>query len=207
MTTLDIVSDPICPWCYLGAANLLHALAGREPFAIRWRPYQLDPEIPPEGIDRATYLRQKLGGNRLDAIHARLGAMGADVGIAYRFDRIARTPSTLDAHRLIRWAGERQTGMAMELFRRYFELGEDISAPPVLAAAAAAASLDPDIAPLLAGDTDRAAVQAEADEARRMGITGVPTFLIGGRYLLTGAQPPDTWRRLAAELDAATPPG
>ncbi len=138
MTRLDIHSDVVCPWCYLGAANLLKALGERDghPFAIRWHPFQLDPTIPPEGLDRAAYMRAKFGDDgRIEAAHARLAAMGREAGIVFRFDRIARAPNTLDAHRLIRWAEPQalQTRTAMALFRRYFEDGEDISDPAVLA--------------------------------------------------------------------------
>lgn len=127
-TRLDIISDPVCPWCYLGAANLMRALAGRpeHPFAIRWRPYQLNPDLPPEGMDRRAYMTAKFGDAALGTIHARLEAMGAEAGITYRFDRITRAPNTLDAHRLVHWAAAEaaQTRAAMALFRRYFEAGE-----------------------------------------------------------------------------------
>lgn len=208
-TRLDIHSDVVCPWCYLGAANLLKALdarAGAHPFAIAWHPFQLDPSIPPEGIDRAAYMRAKFGDDdRIAVAHARLEALGRDAGIAFRFDRIARAPNTLDAHRLIRWAGPEhlQTRTAMVLFRRCFELGEDISDPGVLRAAADEAGLDgAAIARLLAGDADRTEVRAEARAAAEMGIDGVPTFIVAGRYSVSGAQPPEIWTRLMDELDA-----
>jgi predicted DsbA family dithiol-disulfide isomerase len=208
-TRLDIISDPVCPWCYLGAANLLHALAERpsHPFALAWRPYQLNPDLPPEGMDRQDHLRQKFGDPaRVGPVHARIAAMGAEVGAAFAFERIRRTPNTLDAHRLIHWAGaERaQTAAAMGLFRRTFEAGEDISDHAVLRSAAEEAGLDGAVvARLLAGDADRERVRAEAEEARAMGVTGVPTFVIGGHYVVTGAQPPGFWSRLMDELAAA----
>lgn len=213
-TRLDIISDVVCPWCYLGAANLLRAIethGGAHPFALRWHPYQLDPSLPPEGVDRAAYLRAKFGPDLagIDAAHARLQAMGAAVGISYRFDRIARTPNTLDAHRLIRWAQPEglQTRTAMILFSRYFERGEDISDPAVLAAAAGEAGLDPAaIARLLSGDSDRETVAAEVRAATDMGVTGVPTFLLAGSRAIAGAQPPDLWIELIKALDAAAPP-
>jgi predicted DsbA family dithiol-disulfide isomerase len=210
VTRLEIVSDVVCPWCYLGAANLLRALGDRDapsPFAIRWRPFQLDPTLPPEGIDRTAYLTGKFGDpGRVGAAHARLEAMGRDVGLAYRFDRIHRAPNSLDAHRLIRWAEAEglQTRTAMALFARYFEQGEDISDPGVLRAAAEEAGMDGAVvAQLLAGDADRAEVLAEAQAAQESGITGVPTFLVAGRYAISGAQPPGLWIRLADEIDAA----
>ena len=143
------------------------------------------------------------------AAHARLEAMGTRGGHRFRFDRIARAPNTLDAHRLIRWAEPRGAAdpTAMVLFRRYFEAGEDISDQAVLRAAAEEAGLDgAAIARLLAGDADRDAVRAEARAAAEMGISGVPTFIVGGRYAVSGAQPPEVWTRLMGELDAAISP-
>jgi predicted DsbA family dithiol-disulfide isomerase len=210
MTRLEIVSDPVCPWCYLGAANLMRAVAQADshPFAFAWRPYQLDPDIPPEGRDRAAHMAAKFPDpERLAHAHARLARLGDEAGIAFRFDRITRAPSTLDAHRVIAWAEPEglQTRTAMALFRRYFEEGEDISDPAVLSAAAGEAGLDGAvIATLLAGDADRERVRAEADAARAMGVTGVPTFLLGGRYAIVGAQPPEFWADLIAKLEAAS---
>jgi predicted DsbA family dithiol-disulfide isomerase len=211
VTRLEIVSDPVCPWCYLGAANLMRAVTSREghPFAIAWRPYQLDPSIPRGGMDRAAYVAAKFGGpSRLAAAHRRLAEMGAASGIAFHFDRIRRSPNTIDAHRLIRWAAPEglQTRTAMALFRRYFELGEDISDPDVLRAAAAEAGLDgAAVAARLAGDAERDAVRAEADAAREMGVTGVPTFILARQYVLTGAQAVEVWTDVIQQLEAATP--
>jgi predicted DsbA family dithiol-disulfide isomerase len=210
VTRLDIVSDPVCPWCYLGAANLMRAVTERDahPFALTWRAYQLNPDMPPEGVDRTAYLAAKFGADA-GAMHDRIAAMGAEAGISFAWDRIARSPNTLDAHRVLHWAAAEglQTRTAMALFRAYFELGQDISDPAVLAAVSRDAGLDPAvIAHLLAGDADRAEVRAEAEAARAMGVTGVPTFILGGQYVLTGAQPADTWRRLIDELEAASTP-
>ena len=191
-TRLEIISDPVCPWCYLGAANLMRAVAASEahPFALQWRPYQLDPDLPAAGIDRATQMAGKFpDAAGLERAHERIRAMGSESGITYNFNRISRAPNTIDAHRVIRWAGAEglQTRTAMELFRRYFELGEDISDPAVLAAAGAEAGLDPAVVgQLLAGDADRDEVRAEAEAAREMGVTGVPTFILGGRYAISG---------------------
>jgi len=212
MTRLEIVSDVVCPWCYLGAANLLHAMTerGASPFALAWRPFQLDPTIPPEGLDRTAYMTAKFGDlARLDAAHARLAEMGRAVGLGFRFDLIRRSPNTLDAHRLLRWAEAEgvQTRAAMTLFARYFERGEDVSDPAVLRSAAEEAGMDGAVvARLLEGDADRAEVQAEVAAAQASGVTGVPTFLVGGRYAVSGAQPPELWSRLAAEIDAAVAP-
>ncbi len=211
MTRLDIISDPVCPWCYVGAANLLRGLTTRpsHPFALRWRPYRLNPDLPPEGMDRQAYLAAKFGGAENAArIYARVEAAAAEAGLDLDFGRIGRAPNTLDAHRVIHWAAVEgvQTRAAMALFRRYFEAGEDISDPEVLRGVADEAGMDgAAVARLLAGDTDRERVRAEAEEARAMGVDGVPTFLIGGRYVVTGAQPADLWARLAQDLEAAVP--
>ena len=212
-TRLEIISDPVCPWCYLGAANLMRAIAASDahPFALSWRPYQLDPDLPPEGIDRAAHMAGKFpDAAGLERAHARIAAMGAVSGITYNFNRIVRAPNTIDAHRVIHWAAAEglQTRTAMALFRRYFELGEDISDPGVLTAAAAEAGLDPVvIGQLLAGDAEREEVRAEAGAAREMGVTGVPTFILGGRYAISGAQPPEFWEELIGRIEAAAPAG
>ncbi len=209
MTRLDIISDPVCPWCYIGATHLARALAARgdHPFEISWRPYQLNPDLPPEGMDRKTYLETKFGGPEGAAeVYGRIEAAAAEAGIEVDFGRIDRAPNTLDTHRVIRWAGPEglQTRLVGELFRRYFAEGEDISDHTVLVAAATAVGQHgAAIARLLEGDADRAEVRAEAEQAREIGVTGVPTFILGGRYALVGAQPQETWDRVLDELAAA----
>jgi predicted DsbA family dithiol-disulfide isomerase len=208
MTRLDVLSDPICPWCYIGKAYLDRALeSAGNPFDLRWRPFQLNPDMPAEGMDRRRYLEAKFGGADAAAgTYARIEAAATQAGLDVRFDRIGRTPNTLDAHRLIEWArAERcQTLLVAELFRRYFRDGQDISDPDVLADAAAAAGMDPTVVRrLLAGDNDRARIREEDAAARAMGVDGVPTFILGGRYVVVGAQPPELWTRLIGELEAA----
>ncbi len=209
MTRLEIISDPVCPWCYIGATHLFRAIAthGDQPFDIRWRPYQLNPDMPPEGTDRAAYLAEKFGGPENAArVYARVEAAAAAAGLAIDFRRIARAPNTLDAHRLIHWAaaGGAQTRVKMALFRRYFEVGEDISDAGVLRATAEEAGMDGAVvARRLAGDADRTTVRAEADAARGIGVTGVPTFILAGRHALTGAQPPEIWAQVIGDLAAA----
>ena len=200
MTRLEIVSDVVCPWCYLGAANLLRALADRDrpsPFAIRWRPFQLDPTLPPEGIDRAEYLAGKFGDPAaIDAAHARIVEAGREVGLDYRFDLIRRSPSSLDAHRVIRWAEPEglQTRTAMALFARYFERGEDVSDPAVLVSAAVEAGMDgarsPGCSPAMPTATRW---RPRRGRCRRSASPACRRFLVGGRYAVSGAQPPGLW--------------
>ena len=209
MITLDIFSDPICPWCWIGKTKLDRALEATpdHPFAIRWRPFRLNPDMPREGADRAEYLEAKFGGReRAAAIYARVEAAAAEAGLTMDFARIERTPDTTDAHRLIHWAGLEglQSRVAAALFRAYFQEGRDISDPAVLADAAEAGGMKREVAEeLLSTDEDREAVVAMDEAAREMGVTAVPTFLIGGRYVVQGAQDTEMWTRLIGELKRA----
>ena len=208
MIQLDIISDPICPWCHIGRKNLADgiAAAGVNPFAIRWRIFQLNPDMPPEGMDRQDYLSAKFGGpERAKEIYARVGAAAEASGLSIDFDAIPRTPNTLDAHRLIRWAETtgHQDMLVQILFRAYFEGGRDLSNPETLLDAAEAIGMERDVvARLLESDADRDLLQDEDRQAREMGVTGVPTFIVGGRYVLTGAQPAETWEKVIRELMA-----
>ena len=191
--TIDIVSDVVCPWCYIGKRNLEAALAARPvgDVEIRWRPYQLDATIPPEGIARRTYLERKFG-TRVDEIYVRVAAAGHEAGIDFAFDRIERSPNTLDAHRLIRWAQSagRQNDIVEELFRSFFIEGRDIGDHAVLTKTAAAAGMDAQVVQrLLPGDADKESVREEIATAQRLGVTGVPFFIFAGRFGLPGAQP------------------
>jgi predicted DsbA family dithiol-disulfide isomerase len=194
--TVDVVSDAVCPWCFVGQRRLDAAVASLPDIAvtINWRPFQLDPTIPPEGKDRKEYMRAKFGdGDRLKQIHARLEETGRAEGIAFDFDAIRTSPNTLDAHRLIRWAAgfddDAQGKVARRLFRLYFEEGQDIGDHAVLLEAARECGMDEAVVrTLLPTDADKEKVRAEIDTASRMGITGVPCFLIEGRYAVMGAQ-------------------
>lgn len=194
--TIDVVSDAVCPWCYLGQKRLDQALAAAPEVeaSVRWRPYQLDPTIPADGLDRKSYMEAKFGNTgRLQAAHDRLVELGRDAGIAFAFDRIERSPNTLDAHRLIRWAGgsdeAAQGRIVRRLFKAYFEEGRDIGSHEVLTELAGEAGMDAALVEtLLATDADRDAVRAEIETASRMGVTGVPCFLLDGRYAVVGAQ-------------------
>jgi predicted DsbA family dithiol-disulfide isomerase len=197
---VDVVSDVACPWCYLGERRLRRA-AGLVPgveLVVHWRPFQLDPTIPPEGMDRRLYMERKFGSlDRVAPIHDRLAAMGKAEGIDYRFDDMTRSANTIDAHRVIRWAdGPLQGAMVDRLFKANFTDCLDIGDPAVLARLAGEVGLDEaDIASRLATDLDRDSVRAEIDEAARMGIDGVPCFIIDGRYAVMGAQEAETLAR------------
>src|SRR5580692_1624318 len=178
--TIDVVSDVVCPWCYLGKKRLERALAEEkgEPITVHWRPYQLDPSIPKEGLERRAYMINKFGKDgRIEAAHERLTALGAEEGIVFAFDRIARAPNTLDAHRLIRWAfvAGAQDKVVDRLFRLYFEEGRDIGDRDLLIETAGECGMDKDVvAKLLAENADEQEVRAEIAEAQNLGVTGVP---------------------------------
>ena len=193
---IDIVSDVVCPWCYLGKRKLDAAMKQVDKFAydVRWRPFQLDPTIPPEGMDRTEYMSRKFGPEKIAAIHARLEEAGKEEGIAFAFDKITRSPNTLDAHRLIRWvqSSGKQSEIVERLFSLYFVEGQDIGDRQVLIEVARQAGLDADlITRLLIESVDTIPVQEEMSTAARMGISGVPFFIFGGKYAVSGAQPVD----------------
>jgi predicted DsbA family dithiol-disulfide isomerase len=192
--TIDVVSDVVCPWCFIGKRRLEKAVAAAGvPVAVRWRPYQLDPTIPPEGKSRRDYLEAKFGSpERIRQLHERVAEAGCGDGIDFAFEAIAVSPNTLDAHRLVRWAADSgvQDRIVEALFRAYFLEGRDVGDHEVLAEIADAAGMDRGaVRARLASDEDRAAVRAEIDAAQQMGVTGVPTFILAGRYALVGAQP------------------
>ncbi len=206
MVKLDIISDPICPWCYIGKTNLDRALEkiGDHPFEIEWHPFQLNPEMPAGGMDRTEYLEHKFGG-RDGAVKAYAPVVEAaeKAGLNIDFAGIKRTPSTLDAHRLIHWAGleGRQTPIVSALFRAYFNEGRDIGDIDVLADIADSNGLDASmIRQLLQGDADRDEIRGRDAWAREHGVTGVPTFVVGQRHAVPGAQPPELWVQVIEEL-------
>lgn len=193
---IDIVSDTVCPWCYIGKKRLERALAQRPDLDVEigWRPFQLNPDMPAEGVDRATYLAEKFGGReRAKNIYQRVIDAAAGEGIAVDFDAMTRTPNTLASHSVMRWAAEAgvQHLFAEILFRRYFTEGQDIGDHAILADAAAEAGMDRArvLADLAAG-RDRDTVAAEDQLARDMGISGVPCFIIDRKYAISGAQDP-----------------
>jgi len=194
---IDIVADFVCPWCFIGQRRLQRAMAMRPKLTVQrtWRPFQLNPDLPLEGVARELYLQLKFGGSRsAERIHAALATAGARDGIEFAFDRIRRTPNTLNAHRLVRLAAEssRADAVAEALFLGYFSAGLDIGDVEILARVAAAAGLDEGAARAhLAGGSGTAEVLAEEHRARRIGIDAVPCFVIDGDYALAGAQDPE----------------
>jgi predicted DsbA family dithiol-disulfide isomerase len=194
---IDVVSDTVCPWCFIGKRRLARALAMRPdvPFEVFWRPYRLDPSIPREGVDRRAYLKAKFGDTpRSSAMGDAIRSEGAGEGIAFAFDKIAKTPNTLDSHRLIRWAGSVgvQDDMVERLFGAYFLDGRDIGDPAVLTQIAAEAGMDAElVGELLSKDSDLALVEREAGLASEMGISGVPTFIFDSRFMISGAREPE----------------
>jgi predicted DsbA family dithiol-disulfide isomerase len=194
---IDIVADVVCPWCFIGHRRLARAMAMRPKLRVAriWRPFQLNPELPREGLPRELYLRLNFGVGRSAArIHAALATAGAKEGIEFAFDRIGRTPNTLDAHRLVRLAAEsgRADAVVDALFRGYFEEGLDIGDLDALAAVAASSGLDASTARAhLAGGAGTREVLAEEQRARRIGVDAVPCFIIAGDYALAGAQDPE----------------
>jgi predicted DsbA family dithiol-disulfide isomerase len=194
--SVDVVSDVVCPWCFIGQKRLDKAIEALPDIDVhvRWRPFQLDPTIPAGGIDRKQYMMSKFGSEeRLKEIHARVEQLGADEGIEFDFDAITVSPNTIDAHRVIRWSaaqGEKaQNTVARRLFQLYFEQGKNVGDHEVLIDAVRDAGLDAaPIEVLLATDADHAEVSTEAATASQMGITGVPCFLLESKYAVMGAQ-------------------
>ena len=193
---IDIVSDVVCPWCYVGKRHLEVALAGLPELdvSIHWRPYQLDPTIPPQGLDRHAYMARKFGAERIPALQERIAAAAREAGLELAFERIRRSPNTLDAHRVIRWAwaAGRQDALVESLFKAFFIDGEDIGSRIVLVEHAVRAGLDEAVVRQLLDDgADVEQVRADIDQARSLGVTGVPFFVLDQRIGLSGAQPPE----------------
>lgn len=206
--TIDVISDVVCPWCYVGKRRLEAAMAETElPVELHWRPFQLDATIPPAGLDREAYMTNKFGSaEKIAAIHARLADTGREVGIPFQFDRIKRSPNTLDAHRLIRWAASSglQDQVVEALFSAYFTEGVDIGRAGELVRIAGRCGMDEtNVHRMLASGTDLREVRDEIATAARLGVTGVPFFIFAGRYAVPGAQGADV---LAAAIAKAGDP-
>jgi predicted DsbA family dithiol-disulfide isomerase len=207
---LDIMSDPICPWCYIGKAHLDRALADHpdHPFVIEWHPFQLNPDMPAEGADRRQYLEAKFGGKQAATrAYAQVQQHAESAGLTINFEAMERTPNTLNAHRLIHWAGIEgcQPAAVSALFTAYFVEGRDIGAPEVLSDIADGIGMDASVvARLLATDEDKQSIRDRDAHSRQMGVSAVPTFIVGGRHAVPGAQPPELWAKVIAEIAKGT---
>ncbi|MFG6500251.1 DsbA family oxidoreductase [Sulfitobacter sp. 1A13191] len=203
---LDIMSDPICPWCYIGKAHLDRALQDHpdHPFAIEWHPFQLNPDMPREGMDRRSYLERKFGGKE-GAVRAYAPVVehAEKAGLNINFEAMQRTPNTLDAHRLIHWAGieGRQTAAVSALFKAYFVDARDIGAAEVLADIADSIEMDAAVVTrLLKSDVDAQDIRDRDAHSRKMGVNSVPTFIVANTHAVPGAQPPELWAQVIADL-------
>src|SRR5262249_12812254 len=214
--SITVYSDVICPWCYVGKRRLEAALAEPgmpAPIRLTWRPFELNPDMPVEGVERTVYRARKFGAARSAELDARMLATGREVGIAFAFERIERTPNTRLAHRLI-WEADRQgrqEAVVERLFQGYFEQGLDIGRWEVLADIAAEAELEADSARrALAEPASLEAVRTLEQQGYAMGIEGVPFFILLAKYGVSGAQPSEFWRqalpKVAAEATGAEPP-
>jgi predicted DsbA family dithiol-disulfide isomerase len=203
---VDVVADVVCPWCYLGWRRVKAALALRPdaPTAIVWRPYQLDPTLPEEGVDRKAYMAAKFKDpERLRAVHEALVTGGADDGIVFDFNAIEKSPNTNAAHRLIRWAltAGVQDAVVEALFAAYFTQGRDIGDPLVLADIAEACGMERLVVlQLLSEGADKEAVTREHSMAVQGGVTGVPYVIFGGKVAVVGAEAPE---HIVAAIDQA----
>jgi predicted DsbA family dithiol-disulfide isomerase len=204
---IDIVSDVVCPWCFIGKKRLENAVAMKPdvPVELHWRPYFLNDWIPREGISREEYLTTKFGSvERYKGIAQRVAAAAQAEGLTYAMDKISRQPNTLDAHRLIRWAGEigKAAEMKQTLMDFYFTQGGDLTDRETLVRAASEVGLDADrVGADLASDKDVAEIEREAEAAKEAGIQGVPMFIFDGRFAVSGAQAPET---LAEAIERAS---
>lgn len=210
MITIDIVSDTVCPWCFVGKRRLEQALAqmaDAPEVTVTWRPFQLNPDMPREGADRKTHLRAKFGGDeRFKQMYDAITEAGKSVQIPFAFDKVERTPNTIDSHRLIDRAGKtgHQDAVVEALFRTYFVEGRDIGDIDVLVDIATSAGLDAgEVRAYLESDEDIERMRAEDRKAREMGVQGVPCFIVNQKYAISGAQEPaaflQVFERIAGE--------
>lgn len=206
MIKLDILSDPICPWCLIGKTRLEKALAEipNHPFVIEWHPFQLNPDMPQDGMDRRDYLETKFGGKeRAVKVYSEIDQHARDEGLDLDFGAIERTPNTINAHRLIHWAGieQKQDDMVNALFDAYFKEGRDIGNDEVLCDLADGIGMDAAVvAKLLKSDADADMIRQRDAHSRQMGVNSVPTFIVDNRHAVPGAQPADLWVKVINEL-------
>ncbi|MCI5094897.1 MAG: DsbA family oxidoreductase [Rhodobacteraceae bacterium] len=203
---LDILSDPICPWCYIGKTHLDKALAEipDHPFVIEWHPFQLNPDMPREGMDRRDYLERKFGGkDGAVRAYAPVVEHAEKAGLNINFEAMQRTPNTLDAHRLIHWAGieGKQQEAVDALFHAYFVDARDIGDAEVLGDIADSIGMDAAVVlKLLKTENDRADIQQRDSHSRKMGVNSVPTFIVANKHAVPGAQPPELWAKVIGEI-------
>lgn len=205
---IDVISDTVCPWCFIGKRRLTRAMAMRPSisFDVKWRPYRLDPTVPRGGMDRQAYMRAKFGDDPMKIVemHKLIAAEGAKDGIEFDFAAITRRPDTLDSHRLIRWAEATgaQDEVVERLFIAYFENGDDIGDIRVLADIADICGMDGvDVARMLESDQDKSLVEREDGIAHEMGVTGVPAMIFGNKLAVSGAREPEL---LVSVIDRVT---
>jgi predicted DsbA family dithiol-disulfide isomerase len=195
---IDVISDTVCPWCFIAKRRLAQAMEQRPHvgFDVKWRPYRLDPTVPKEGVDRQSYMRAKFGDQPMKIVemHKLIAQEGAKEGIEFDFAAITRRPDTLNSHRLIRWAEAQgvQDEVVERIFISYFENGEDIGDIRVLADIADICGMDGvEAARMLESDADVALVEREDRLAHEMGVTGVPAMIFGGKLAVSGAREPE----------------
>jgi predicted DsbA family dithiol-disulfide isomerase len=203
---LDILSDPICPWCFIGKTNLEQALANvpNHPFVIEWHPFQLNPDMPDSGMDRRDYLEGKFGGKEAAVkAYAPVVEYADKLGLNIDFENMKRTPNTLDAHRIIHWAGieQKQNQVVDALFTAYFVEARDIGDQDVLADIADSVGMDASVVrKLLNSDADREDIRNRDAHSREMGVNSVPTFIVANQHAVPGAQPPEMWEKVIADI-------
>ncbi len=208
---IEIVHDLVCPWCFLGVRRLQRTLRRRPDllFELTWRPFLLNPDMPRGGMSRPDYVIRKFGGeDRARRLYSSISEIGRAEGVSFSFERIRRTPSSVDAHRMVRWAARygRAEAMVEALFSAHFTDGRDIGETAVLLAIAISCGLDPTAArAFLAGEQELDQVHADNLRAHRLGINGVPCFVVAGRHAIAGAQEPEVIERLldVAAVEAA----
>lgn len=203
---LDIISDPICPWCYIGKTHLDKALAEipDHPFVIEWHPFQLNPVMPAAGMGRRDYLEAKFGGKEgAVRAYAPVVESAEKAGLSIDFEGMQRTPNTIDAHRLIHWAGiERKQGTMVDaLFDAYFAQARDIGDPEVLVEIAAKVGMEADVVrQLLSSDNDIEDIRNRDAHSRKMGVSSVPTFIVANQHAVPGAQQPEMWKQIITDI-------
>lgn len=203
---LDIISDPICPWCYIGKTHLDKALAEipDHPFVIEWHPFQLNPDMPRAGMDRRAYLEAKFGGKEgAVKAYAPVVEHAEKAGLSIDFEGMKRTPNTIDAHRLIHWSGieGKQSAMVDALFDAYFAQARDIGDRDVLVEISESIGMQGDVTrQLLSGDSDVEDIRNRDSHSRKMGVSSVPTFIIANQHAVPGAQQPGMWKQVISDI-------